>query len=138
MASRTGRTRAATLGDARARLRDAHAHLEVAELALTETGRIEMLRVAAGVGVLAGIAASDAICARRTGAIHRGDDHRAAADLLKTATPDGDKLAATFHRLIDVKDEAHYGLTIVSAQRARNTVHWATLLVTRAQDVIEQ
>jgi hypothetical protein len=138
MARRVGRTRAATVVDARARLGVAQAYLEVAELVLDDKDRIEMPGVAAGLAVLAGIAASDAICARRIGAIHRGDDHRAAAELLRTATPDGNKLAATFQRLIDMKDEAHYGVTMVSAQRARSAVRWASQLVARAQDVIEQ
>ena len=62
--------------------------------------------VAAGIAVLAGIAAADAICGVRLREIHRGDDHRAAATLLSRATPDGAKLAATFKRLIDVKDAA--------------------------------
>lgn len=116
------RTRAATSEEARVRLRTAEAYLEVADLVLGERDRIEMPGVAAGLAVLAGIAASDAICARRLGQIHRGEDHRAAGELLRQATPDGARLAATFRRLIDIKDEAHYGLTIVSVQRARGAV----------------
>ena len=135
---RVSRTRAATADDARARLRSALAYLEVAELALDERDRVEMPGVAAGLAVLAGIAASDAICAARLGQIHRGDDHRAAAELLRDATPDGKKLAATFLRLIDVKDEAHYGISIVSTQRARSTTRWAAQLVARAREEAER
>jgi len=51
--------------------------------------------VAAGNAVLAGIAASDAICCVRLGCRHRGEDHRGATELLKTATVDGDRLAVT-------------------------------------------
>ncbi|MFM7146391.1 MAG: hypothetical protein ACKOW5_08670 [Actinomycetales bacterium] len=40
------------------------AYLEVAELVLAEDARSEMSAVATGLAVLAGIAASDAICAR--------------------------------------------------------------------------
>jgi hypothetical protein len=112
--------------------------LDVAELVLDDKGRAEMPGVAAGLAVLAGIAASDAICARRLGVIHRGDDHRAAAELIRSATPDGKKLAATFQRLIDMKDESHYGLTIVSVQRARSGVRWAAHLVARAQEELER
>jgi hypothetical protein len=104
------RTRPATSESARVRLRSAQAFLEVADLVLDEKDRVEMPGVAAGLAVLAGIAGSDAICARRLGVIHRGDDHRSAAALLRNATPDGKKLASTFLRLIDIKDEAHYGL----------------------------
>jgi len=99
---------------------------------------MEFLNVAAGLAVLAGIAASDAICSRRLGVIHRGDDHRAAAELLRQATPDGDKLAATFLRLIDVKDAAHYGVMVVAAGRAGDTVRWAKRLVERAEQEVER
>jgi len=130
------RRRAATADDARIRLRSAEAYLEVAELVLDERERVEMPGVAAGLAVLAGIAGSDAICARRLGEVHRGDDHRAAAVLLKEATPDGTKLAAVFRRLVDLKDEAHYGLVLVPPRRARDAVRWAGHLVDRAREEI--
>ncbi len=132
------RTRASTGLEARARFRTAQAYQEVADLVLGESGREEFLNVAAGLAVLAGIAASDAISAIRLGQIHRGDDHRAAAELLRQATPDGDKLAATFARLIDLKDEAHYGVMMVGARKARDAVRWAKQLVDRAQAEVER
>jgi hypothetical protein len=132
------RTRAASAQDARLRLRSAHAYLEVAELVLDERDRVEFPGVAAGLAVLAGVAASDAICARRLSRIHRGDDHRAAAALLEQSTPDGAKLAATFLRLIDIKDEAHYGVMIVAPRKARDAVRWAKLLTDRAQREVER
>ena len=94
--------------------------------------------VSAGVAVLAGIAAADAVCAKRLQVIHRGDDHRAAAELLSHATPDGHKLAATFKRLIDLKDEAHYGLTLIPPSKARTAVRWARTLVARANEELER
>lgn len=132
------RTSPAGLPEARSRLRSAKAYLEIADLVLDEHDQMEFLNVAAGLAVLAGIAASDAICSRRLGLIHRGDDHRAAAELLRQATPDGDKLAATFLRLIDVKDAAHYGVVVVAAGRARDTVRWAMRLVERAEQEVER
>lgn len=131
------KTREADHQDARTRARTAGAYLEVAELVLADDSA-EMPGVAAGLAVLAGIAASDAICARRLGLIHRGDDHRAASGLLATATPDGPKLSQTFRRLIDVRDEAHYGLTLVPAGKARDTVRWAQTLVARAAQELER
>jgi hypothetical protein len=136
--ARSPRTRAATGEHARLRLRSAVAYLDVAELVLEEKDRVEMPGVAAGLAVLAGIAGSDAICARRLGQIHRGDDHRAAAALLEQAAPDGKKLASALLRLIDIKDEAHYGLVIVAPQRARSAVRWAHQLVGRAQEELER
>jgi hypothetical protein len=120
------------------RLRSAEAYLEVADLVLDEKDRVEMSGVAAGLAVLAGIAGSDAICARRLGQIHRGDDHRAAAALIEQATPDGKKLASTFLRLLDIKDEAHYGLAIVTTHKARSAVRWAHNLVDRAREELER
>lgn len=131
------RTRAANLDDARTRGRSAEAYIEVAELVLDEADAA-MPGVAAGLAVLAGIAASDAICAARLQQIHRGEDHRGASELLTQSTPDGRKLAATFKRLIDLKDEAHYGLTLVSASKARTAVRWARTLVLRATEELER
>jgi hypothetical protein len=133
-------TRVAPCGrsEARARARAAAAYLEVALLTLDEHSRDEFLNVAAGDAVLAGIAASDAICCTKIGRRHRGDDHRGASELLKTATPDGSRLATTLSRLLDLKNEAHYGVMVVSARKALDAVRWATTLVNRATDEIER
>jgi hypothetical protein len=105
---------------------------------MAEQGRPELPAVAAGLAVLAAIAASDAICARRLGQIHRGDDHRAASSLLSEATPDGSRLSVTFQRLIDLKDEAHCGLVVVSPKKAADAVRWAAQLVERAGEELER
>lgn len=70
--------------------------------------------------------------------IHRGDDHRAAAALLEQATPDGEKLAASLRHLIDIKDQAHYGVEVMGAQKARSAVRWARNLVDRARVELER
>ena len=132
------RTRPANLQEARVRLRSAAAYLEVAELVLDEKDRAEMPGVAAGLAVLAGIAAADALCICRLGEIHRGEDHRGAAALIQQATPDGKKLAGVFLRLVDIKDEAHYGLVVVPARRARDSARWAKQLVARAREEVER
>lgn len=132
------RRRSASASDARTRARTADAYLEVAKLVLLEDKRVDMPGVAAGLAVLAGIAASDAICASRHGEIPRGEDHRSAADLLRTATPDGARLAAVLSRLVDLKDEAHYGVTVVPIAKARNAVRWAEQLTSRARDEVER
>jgi hypothetical protein len=134
--SRTAQCGAA---DARSRLRTARAYLEVAALVLDERDRDEYLNVSAGLAVLAGIAASDSICCARLRSRHRGDNHRGAADLLRRATPDGPDLAVTLLRLLDLKDEAHYGvLVVVAARKARDAHRWATRLVERATQEVER
>jgi hypothetical protein len=132
------RTAAAGAAEARTRLRAAQAYLEVAELVLDEPGREEFSSVSAGLSVLAGIAAADAICARRLGQIHRGQQHREAAGLVERAVPDGAKLATTFLRLIDLKDAAHYGIHVVAAGKAADAARWARLLVERAREEVER
>lgn len=132
------RAAAAGQAEARGRLKAAEAYLEVAELVLDEQGRDEFLNVCAGLAVLAGVAAADAICARRLGVIHRGPDHHDAAELLQRAVPDGAKLAATFRRLIDLKDAAHYGVPVVAPRKTRDAARWARQLLERARQELER
>jgi hypothetical protein len=119
-------------------MKTARAYLEVAELVLGEKERDEYLNVAAGLAVLAGIAASDSICCARLRTRHRGEDHRGAADLLRTATPDGPSLATALLRLIDLKDEAHYGVMVVAPRKAREALRRARTLVDRASQEAER
>lgn len=132
------RTASAGLAEARTRLGAAQAYLQVAELVLDDQGRDEFLNVSAGLAVLAGVAASDAICAARLGKIPRGQDHRDAANLLEQAVPNGRALSQTFLRLIDMKDEAHYGVIVVAPRRARDAAKWARRLVEAAQAEVER
>jgi hypothetical protein len=134
----SSRTAECTSADARIRLKTARAYLEVADLVLGEKEREEYLNVAAGLAVLAGIAASDAICCARLRIRHRGDDHRGAADMLRTATPDGSNLARVLLRLPDLKDEAHYGVMVVAARKASDAARWARTLVDRASQEVER
>lgn len=133
-----GRTAPCTRSDARARLGAAQAYLDVARQVLGEPLRSEYLNVAAGLAVLAGIAASDAICGARLGRIHRGEDHLGAQDMLREATPDGDKLATQLGRLLSLKDAAHYGVQVVSSRNATDATKWASRLVERAREETER
>jgi hypothetical protein len=124
--------------EGRTRLRTAQAYQEVAGAVLAERDRDEYLNVAAGLAVLAGIAASDAICCVRLRCRHRGDDHRGAADLLQGATPEGAELAKTLLRLLDLKDAAHYGVMVVSSRKARDAPRWSARLVEKARQETER
>lgn len=135
---RSSRTAPCSAAEARTRLRTAQAYLEVAGSVLKERGHGDYLNVAAGVAVLAGIAASDAICGIRLGRIHRGEDHHGAEELLRTATPDGPKLATVLIRLLSLKDAAHYGAPVVSARKAADAGRWAAQLVERASEEAER
>jgi len=138
--TRTNRTAPCSHSDASKRAAIALAYLETAESVMAERAELkeEHLSVAAGAAVLAGIAASDSICGCRLGKIHRGEDHRGALDLLKSAIPDGREISGKLGRLLDIKDEAHYGIYVVSARRASDAVKWARILVARARQEIER
>ena len=123
--------------EARHRVEQAEAYLIAAELATGEAGGA-WGTVAAGNAVLAGIAASDAICCLRLGERSRGDDHHEALALVARATPDGSLLAQTLERLMGIKDQSHYGVELVSSSRARSAVRQATRLITRAKQELER
>ncbi len=131
------RTSECSPAEARARLRTAKAYLDVARSLPREQDN-EYLNVAVGNAILAGIAASDSICGVRLGRLHRGDDHYGAVDLLRTATPDGKKLATSLSRLLNLKDAAHHGVPVVAASKATEAIRWAAFLVERAAEETER
>jgi hypothetical protein len=58
--------------------------------------------------------------------------------MLEQATPDGKRLATTLARLLNVKDTAHYGVSLVDARTAGNATRWARRLVERAREEVER
>lgn len=134
----TIRTSPCGIVESRTRLATAAAYLEVAELVLSEASDAEFSNVAAGLAVLAGIAASDAICCVRLKQLHRGNNHREAAELLQKATPEGKSLATTFLRLLDIKDAAHYGVVTIAPVKAADSIKWANRLVDAARTEVER
>ena len=132
MTARTGRTQLCGPAQARTRLAHARKFLEVAQLVATEDFD-ESLSVAAGLAVLAGIAASDAACCRALGRRARGDDHREAATLLSQIRPGGDRAVKALLALIDVKDTAHYGLIHVTRRQLSVVMRRASTLVAFGQ-----
>jgi len=114
----TGRTQTCGSEHARVRLSQASAFLEVAELVGSEQDELATPGTAAALAVLAGIAASDAVCCAALGRRSRGQDHQQAVSLLTQVAPDGPEMARDLERLLAVKDDAHYGLLHVSGQRA--------------------
>lgn len=107
----------------------------MAQLAADEDGD-EARNVAAGCAVLAGIAASDAICCVLLRQRHRGQDHKGAIALLRKA-PGGAKAADALAKVLNVKDHAHYGMTFVGNQQLRTTLRAAEQLVDAAATVTE-
>ena len=129
----TNRTRQATLEEGRHRASIALAYLNAAEHVLSEEGNEANLSVVAGLAVLAGIAASDALCIRHLGYYSKGQDHGDAVDaLVATGTPASRKWSQTLKRLVDLKDEAHYGFYSVSKTKATSALNQARLLIVAA------
>lgn len=122
------RSRRGTAADARNRRIIAMRYLEVAVLAATEEGP-GANNVVVGIAVLAGIAASDAICLAATGSRYAGDDHAEAARVLgRTDRALGNELA----KLVRLKPGAHYGSTFISDNDRTRALRAARKLVDAA------
>ena len=134
---RAGRTQTCSAEQARTRLSQAQAFLEVAEMVGGESDELASPGVAAALAVLAGIAASDAVCCFALGQRSRGDDHRQAIGLLGQVANSGKEMARDLDRLLTVKDDAHYGMLHVSAQRATAALRQAGRLVDAAAGVVQ-
>lgn len=106
----TERLRPGSVADARNRRIIATRYLEIAELAAAEEGP-GANNVVVGIAVLAGIAASDAICLAAIGARYAGEDHAEAARVLARTDK---RLGQELSKLVRLKPGAHYGSTFIS------------------------
>jgi len=79
--------------------------------------------------VLAGIAASDAICGRALGRRPAGENHKDAIELLKTATVNGPAYARDLARLLEMKTNSQYSPMTLTRASAEKAIEWATRLV---------
>jgi hypothetical protein len=134
MTTRRGRVQACNEQDARVRLRDARAQLDLAGLAGTSTP--EERKAAASCAVLAGIAAADASCCKALGERSRSQDHRDAVALVRRVMPGGPEAAKQLERLLGLKDQAQYGLGDISRQRLVGALSLGQALVAFAEDVL--
>jgi hypothetical protein len=126
-------------GEAQARIRLAHARkfLEVAEL-IADADDVDYASASAALAVLAGIAASDAACCQALGRRPRGQGHREATSLVERVQPEGRQAAIALRRLLDMKDEAHYGFFDVSGQHLRTALRQAQALIGFAESVTQR
>lgn len=126
----SGRIVSCTAAECRSRRDQARAFLEVAELVLTEDRR--EAHVAAALAVLAGIAATDAICGLSLGKWSRGQDHSQAADLLGEVALRDNTLPTKLRRLLADKDAAHYSPNLITIDKAKSMVRQAAALLAEA------
>ena len=134
----TARTGSCNHDDVVVRLRHADSFLVVADLVLDQPDdpNLALTSVAASLTVLAGIAAADAATCVAIGRRSRGQNHADAVSLVKTITPGGEAMAKDLDRLIDLKDDAQYGMILISHERAKSSVTWARRLVDAAHAVV--
>jgi hypothetical protein len=83
--------------------------LDVAMLIAVPEQDLEYANAAAALAVLAGVAASDAACCHALRLRSRGQDHRQAVQLVGQVEPGGKQAANALGRLMNLKDQAHYG-----------------------------
>lgn len=127
-----------TPADARARLVKAESFLAGAELVLETDADpdLDLPAVAAALCVLAGIAAADAACCIALGQRARGQNHHESLALVKTVEPHGLQLAKDLKRLLDRKDNAHYGAISITANAVEDMISWARRMTSNATDVL--
>ena len=134
---RPARTQECSENDARRRLADARAQLDLAELA-TATSSAEEKKAAASCAVLAGIAAADAACCNSLGYRSRSQDHRDAVALVRQVEPGGTEAAKQLERLLGLKDQAQYGFEDIAGQRLAAARRQARALVAFAENAMNR
>ena len=138
MARATGRTQPCSAGQGLTRLDHARRFVDVAELVAGQGEDREYASVSAPLAVLAGIAAADAACCRALGRRSRGQDHHQAEELVAQVEPGGRQASNALRRLLDLKDEAHYGFFDVGGNDLQAALRQATALVKFADDVLRR
>jgi hypothetical protein len=111
--------------------------MEVAALIMDEADPDpDWASAAVALAVLAGVHASDAACCKALGRRSRGQDHHDAEALLEQIEPHGRQAAMAMRRLIDLKDEAHYGFFRMSAQSLGSAFKQADRLIAFAREAL--
>ena len=136
---RRGRTQPCGVHEARAKLQRAEKFLEAARFITDEPEPdADFVSAAAALCVLAGISASDGACCKALGRRSRGDDHHDAEKLLEEITPGGKSAANALRRLLNLKDEAHYGFYNVGSKDLERATRQADIVIGFARDVLSR
>lgn len=102
--------------------------LEVASIVADDESDESLPSVAGALCVLAGIAASDAMCGHVLRRRPRGQDHAQAVTVLG-GIRGAEESALALRRLLADKDTSQYGTTYVSRERARAMARRAQVMV---------
>ena len=124
-----------TPADVQGRADAARKFLEVAQMVVADDDSSDYRQVGASLAVLAGIAAGDAMCGHVLGHRSRAQDHRQAADLLRTVMGAG-RAAKSLDVLLDIKDAAQYGTQGLPADKTRRALGAACEAVETMETVL--
>ncbi|HET6506790.1 MAG TPA: hypothetical protein VFG42_08370 [Baekduia sp.] len=133
--ARQGRTQRCGQAEARTRLQDARAHLDLADLH-GPTSDAAARKAAISAAVLAGIAAADAVCCAALGERSRSQNHRDATELVHGIAPGGPAAAKRLAQLLDVKDASQYGFKDLTGQRLTAALRQAHAVVAWAETIV--
>ncbi len=131
------------------RYRQAAAYLTVAQSVMKEPERpddYDYNHVGAGIAVLAAIGASGAICYALLGDRSRGQNHREALPLLGSVRYGAGEesqrkrrsnaLENHLAKVLDLKDQSHYGTSLLDASAVKKVLRNAQHLVDAAGEVL--
>jgi hypothetical protein len=127
------RTTPCTREQAGQRLRQAEAFLGWARAALADEGDEANLGVATSLAILAGVAATDALCGSSLGYYSRGQNHAEAANLVRSIEPGGPALASTFRQLLARKEDTSQAPKSLLESSAKAALRQAGDLVSAAR-----
>ncbi|MCG2801807.1 MAG: hypothetical protein L6311_06900 [Cellulomonas sp.] len=125
-----------TAAEVRIRAEAAQKFVDVAAMVHTDVSDPSYPQVTGSLAVLAGIAASDAVCGHVLKQRPKGQDHKQAVDVL-TSFREGESLGATLGRLLDQKNNAHYGTTYLTRARAEAMLDQARRMVERMDEILQ-
>lgn len=128
----SARTVATSAADVNTRAKHARGFIAAAELVRefgSDAGISPTSNIVGSLAILAGIAASDAICGKALGKRAGGEAHDDAIRLLASATLDGPAYSRDLRRLLSVKTNVQYSTVVLSDAAARDQLKWAKRLV---------
>jgi hypothetical protein len=129
------RTQPCTRENAKQRLADAHAQMDLANLADSASAARER-KAAVACACTAAIAAADAACCAALGERSQSDNHRDATAVIAQIRPGGDAAGQKLARLLALKHEAQYGFGEISAEKLKTAQRNAEALIEFAEQVL--
>jgi hypothetical protein len=129
------RAQPCTRENAKQRLDDAHAQMDLADLATAESAAAER-KTAVACACTAALAAADAACCAVLGERSQSENHRDATALVAQIAPGGPAAAHKLARCLGLKHEAQYGFGEISAEKLKTAQRNGHALIEFAEQVM--